>query len=87
MKKIGPVVIFLILFSLTGCSLISGIHNVALEKNEEVKAWYKESKQKIHLRKKSEVVEEAPASTEESSETESSTDESSATEDNSDIEK
>ena len=70
MRRIRLTVVLLVVMSfLSGCALVLEVHDVVYKKNEEIKAWYNETKQNIHWSKKSDVIEETPAAQSEATKT------------------
>ena len=70
MRRIRLTVVLLVVMSfLSGCALVLEVHDVVYKKNEEIKAWYNETKQNIHWSKKSDVVEKTPAAQSEATKT------------------
>ena len=70
MRRIRLTVVLLVVMSfLSGCALVLEVHDVVYKKNEEIKAWYNETKQNIHWSKKSDVIEKTPAAQSEATKT------------------
>ena len=70
MERIRLTVVLLVVMSfLSGCALVLEVHDVVYKKNEEIKAWYNETKQNIHWSKKSDVIEKTPAAQSEATKT------------------
>ena len=70
MQRIRLTVVLLVVMSfLSGCALVLEVHDVVYKKNEEIKAWYNETKQNIHWSKKSDVIEKTPAAQSEATKT------------------
>jgi len=70
MRRIRLTVVLLVVMSfLSGCALVLDVHDVVYKKNEEIKAWYNETKQNIHWSKKSDVIEKTPAAQSEATKT------------------